>query len=709
LQSVRAGSEKSQIDDARLAMSGGLVTEPPYRLFERDAHGRPVILRDPASIYSFGLLIRKTEELLLRLFSQGLLSGTTHTCLGQEVCAMSVVRALTGETDAVLSNHRNHGHFLTYSGDFLGLVAEIMGREAGVCGGIGGSQHIAFRHFHSNGVQGGMTGIGVGHALAIQRRKEDGVVAIIIGDGTLGQGLLYESMNLASVWGVPALFVVENNGIAQTTPTVEVLGGSIPKRGEAFGLHVRRLDDADPDFLMEAESMVEYVRAERRPGLLVIETRRLGPHSKGDDLRDAEEIAAIRERDPLAGFGRLLDEATRARIEGEAEEFIARVHADAVASPESLPSKERRHWFQMERPADRGVDSHSAGQANFRTALNAAMTDLLENDPRVLLLGEDLHDPYGGAFKVTAGLSTRFSGRVISTPISEAGIMGAAIGLALAGFRPVVEVMFADFLTLGIDQIFNHAVKFPGMFANVRVPLVIRAAGGGRRGYGPTHSQSLENLMGAVPGLTVVFPSHRHDPGMLLRRALDWESPVVFFEHKLLYGRVWDGSDYRELEADPEDAGAAWFPTLVRGGSDPDITLVACGHSVLLAEAAAAQLAEEEVECEIVAPALLSPLASRTLTKLLGSRRRIVVVEEAPAEFGFSAELAAVLLEAGYRGAYRRVAPPALPIPAARSLEAATLPSERDVYEAAVAAIVADLCSTSRSFDAGSRTHTQAQ
>ncbi len=238
-------------------------------LFERETGGKPIIGCDPQSIYSFALLIRRTEELLLRLFSQGLLSGTTHTCIGQELCAMSVVRALNNPADIVLSNHRNHGHFLTYSGDFLGLVAEIMGRSAGVCGGIGGSQHLAFRGFHSNGVQGGMTAIGAGHALALKRREEDGIVVVIIGDGTTGQGLLYESLNLASVWAVPMLFVLENNNVAQTTPTADTVGGSLEARGSAFGLRTWHLNDSDPDFLKNSESVVEEIagiRASWFPG-----------------------------------------------------------------------------------------------------------------------------------------------------------------------------------------------------------------------------------------------------------------------------------------------------------------------------------------------------------------------------------------------------------------------------------------------------------
>ncbi len=158
--------------------------------FERDAHGKPIIGLAPEDLYAYGHLIRSSELLVLDQFSRGLVSGTTHTCLGQELCALAVVRALTHPEDAALSNHRNHGHFLGYSGEFVGLVAEIMGREAGVCGGLGGSQHLVWRHFHSNGVQGGMTGIGAGLALARKLHGSGAIVAAMIGDGTLGQGLL---------------------------------------------------------------------------------------------------------------------------------------------------------------------------------------------------------------------------------------------------------------------------------------------------------------------------------------------------------------------------------------------------------------------------------------------------------------------------------------------------------------------------------------
>lgn len=647
--------------------------------FAFDAQGKPVIGLDPASLYAYGHLIRGAEQLILSLFGRGLLSGTTHTCIGQELCQMAVVRALNHPDDAVLSNHRNHGHFLAYSGHFLGLVAEVMGRAAGICGGYGGSQHIAFRHFHSNGVQAGMTGIGVGLALARQRKNSGGMVAIMIGDGTLGEGLLYESLNLASIWNAPVLFVVENNRIAQTTLTEHTLGGSIAGRGQAFGLDTFEVDDAAPDFAEQVDRFVAEQRSRQRPALLVIETRRLGPHSKGDDLRDDAEKHSIRERDPLSALARRLAPEARAAIDARNAQFLQEVEAAALASPEARFQQPPDHVFRPAQPAA-AAPAQPVHAPNVRAALNQALRDLLTNQAETLLLGEDLHEPYGGAFKVTAGLSSSFPGRVISTPISEAGITGAGIGLALDGQRPIVEIMFADFLSLCLDQIYNHAVKFPGMFPDVDVPLLIRTPCGGRRGYGPTHSQSPENLFVSVPGLTVAYPSHRHNCGqMLVDAATRWPNPTLFLEHKLLYGETQDPADYTELPADPADIGSELFPTLRRGPAEPDVSLIAFGGMLPVAERAAQQLAqEEELAVEIIAPALLAPLPRQALLALL-DRPCVAVVEESHHEYGVGAEILACLAEAGYQGRMGRIGAAPVPIAAARSLERAQLPDEETI------------------------------
>jgi 2-oxoisovalerate dehydrogenase E1 component len=653
--------------------------------FKRDLHGKPMIGATEEEIYAYGHLIRLSEELILDQFSRGLVSGTTHTCLGQELCAIAVVRALTHPEDALLSNHRNHGHFLTYSGEFVGLLAEIMGREAGACGGRGGSQHLVWRHFHSNGVQGGMTGISAGLALARKRRGGGAVVAAMIGDGTLGEGLLYEAMNLASVWQLPLLIVVENNGIAQTTDQAHTLGGSIEARGKAFGFATWQFNDTDADFIERVAAVVAHVRETQRPGFLVVDTRRLGPHSKGDDLREAELMAALRSRDALGALAARLPSDLRDRIERRNGAFIAQVREAANASPEATYVDAPEHIFDRARQLEGPLPTYPALAAgtSVRMSLNGALNHLLANFQDTILLGEDLHDPYGGAFKVTQGLSTAYPGRVISTPISEAGITGAAIGLAMDGFRPIVEIMFADFLSLCTDQIYNHAVKFPGVFPDVTVPMIVRTPSGGRRGYGPTHSQSPENIFTSVPGLTVLYGSHRHDLAkLLIDCARRWPYPALFLEHKLLYGEKSEPAGYEILPHDPADIAAHLFPTLLRRRADADLVIVSYGGMLPVVEKVAAELEDaEELAVDILVPSLLAPLPRRTMLAHLMKAERVVIAEESHHEFGVGAEIAANLLEAGYKGRCHRIGAPPVPIASARSLEKQILPEAAKIVE----------------------------
>lgn len=653
--------------------------------FDRDPHGRPKIDLADASVFAYGHLIRRTEQRILDLFGRGLVSGTTHTCLGQELCQMSVVRALDRDDDVVLSNHRNHGHFMSYSGGFAGLIGEVLGREAGVNRGYGGSQHMAWRGFHSNGVQAGMTGLGVGMALHRKQAGSDAIVATMIGDGTLGEGLLYESMNLAAIWGCRVLFVVEHNGIAQTTETRHTIGGgNIEARGAAFGLRTWRFDDAEPEFMQSVAQVVREMREQAGPGLLVIDTCRLGPHSKGDDLRPDEAKAAIAARDPLMAIARRLPAAELEAIQARNEAFLDEVERDVLDSPAAAFAVVPSHGLRPQCEAAAPVAPQPAEARNMRQAVNDALRALLQHDPRVLLLGEDMHDPYGGAFKVTAGLSTDFGGRVISTPISEAGITGAGLGLAMEGARPIVEIMFADFVTLCFDQLYNHAVKFAGMFPEVSIPLVLRTPAGGRRGYGPTHSQNPENLLVSIPGLTVLFPSHRHNAGQVLVDLVQcWPNPAVYLEHKLLYGQAQEPGDYEALPAPAGDMAAALFPTLRSGADEPDVTVLCFGGMLPVVEQAAERLrTEEELAIEIIVPALLSPLPRGTLLAALMKRERVLVVEESQHEYGVSAEILALLAEAGFAGQVQRMGAAPVPIASARSLERDQIPDENAVVAA---------------------------
>jgi 2-oxoisovalerate dehydrogenase E1 component len=394
-------------------------------------------------------------------------------------------------------------------------------------------------------------------------------------------------------------------------------------------------------------------------------------------------MAYIRQRDPLAALGRRLPAAERSALESENESLIADVHREALASPASSPSAAPLTILRP--PREHPSAAHAPRAGNVRLQLNTALAELLRDEPRVILLGEDLHDPYGGAFKVTEGLSSAYPGRVISTPISEAAIVGTGIGLAMAGRLPVVEIMFADFITLAMDQIFNHAVKFPGMYPDTDVPLVVRTPSGGGRGYGPTHSQCPENLLAAVPGLTVVSPTHRHPVGAMLKSAvLRWPNPTMFMEHKLLYAERAEPGDYTAVEGHAGDHGLELFPTMVTSGASPDVTVVTYGGMLPYVEKLREELRDEELSMEIVAPALLNPLPKHQLVQHLLERQAVLVVEEAYSETGFGCAVGTTLLEAGFRGRFGRLSPPPVPIPAARSLESSVLPGRSHILSAIV-------------------------
>jgi TPP-dependent pyruvate/acetoin dehydrogenase alpha subunit len=268
------------------------------------------------------LLVRRTEEKLLEIFAQGKLSGTTHTSIGQESCSVGVVSALDREKDIIFSNHRCHGHFIVYSRTPDPLVAEVMGKCTGVCCGIGGSQHVHYRNFYSNGIQGGIVPPATGMALAEKLKGSGAITTVFIGDGTLGQGVVYESFNIASLWSLPILFVIEANCYAQSTPTCVGHAGDVAAKPRAFGIETVDIEVEGPAQVFEAASeLIGKVRSELRPACLVLHTYRLGPHSKGDDVRADEEIAEAARKDPL---NRMLARMPKS-IVSEAESKVAKL------------------------------------------------------------------------------------------------------------------------------------------------------------------------------------------------------------------------------------------------------------------------------------------------------------------------------------------------------------------------------------------------
>jgi TPP-dependent pyruvate/acetoin dehydrogenase alpha subunit len=291
-----------------------------------------------ATFYERMFFIRRFEESLLDLFAQGKLVGTTHTYIGQEANAVGIIDHLKPERDVVFSNHRCHGHYLAFTDDAFGLLCEVMGKAPGVCGGKGGSQHLCKGNFYSNGVLGSIVPVATGIALAEKKKGTGAVSTVFLGDGTLGEGVTYESLNMASLWKLPVLFVVENNQYAQSTPVELELAGSIPARGAAFGIETAELSTTDVEETHEAAgSAVARIRETGEPFFLVLETYRFSPHSKGDDNRDPAEIEERREHDPLNVAGTRLGDEERLPIEQAVERRVSEVIAAAEEAPAATP------------------------------------------------------------------------------------------------------------------------------------------------------------------------------------------------------------------------------------------------------------------------------------------------------------------------------------------------------------------------------------
>jgi len=296
-----------------------------------------IIDRDPQTLYRHMLRIRTFEQQVLDWFPRGLFYGTTHTYLGQEADAVGVMTALQ-QGDVVVSNHRCHGHFLAYGGSMEALAAELMGRQSGVCAGRGGSQHIQWRDFYANGILGGTLPLAAGMALAERAADSGRLVVAFTGDGALGEGVVYETFNMAALWRLPLLIVLENNRYAQSTPIELNLAGTIAGRFAAFGIPMVEVETTDVEQIADtATALAEEVRQAAGPAALVIHTYRYGPHSKGDDSRDPAEIERHRQDDPLPLQAARLDPATLAEIEGQVTAEVEAAFQAAAEAPPAAP------------------------------------------------------------------------------------------------------------------------------------------------------------------------------------------------------------------------------------------------------------------------------------------------------------------------------------------------------------------------------------
>jgi 2-oxoisovalerate dehydrogenase E1 component len=640
-------------------------------------------------------MIRVFEERVSELYRDGEVPGFVHLSIGQEASAVGACWPLA-VTDVITSNHRGHGHCLAKGLSPEPMMAELLARATGTNKGLGGSMHIAdpdLGIFGANGIVAAGVPIAGGAGLAAKLRgrsgtgsEDPGVVVAFFGDGAVAQGAFHEAANLAALWRLPIVFFCENNGYAEFSPIADQHPVPLSTRAAGYGLDYESVDGNDVEAVIATMTeVVHRIRQGGGPVFVEAATYRWHGHYEGDPekYRSKDELAEWQQRDPLVIarrrlLGRDVEAGTLDSIEAQVK---ARIEA-AIAAARQAPRPDLavlRSSVYAPRPAVAEPDWQPAADGEvFRTmdAVRLALEGELEANPEMFVAGVDAGKG-GNVFALTRGLYAKWPDRLLDTPISETAVMGLAVGGAMAGMTPVVELMYLDFLGVCFDQILNQAAKLHFMTGGkARMGLVIRTQFGGGRSSGSQHSQSLEALLAHVPGLTVVMPSTPAETYGLLRAAIRDPNPVVFIENRQLYGAK-----------GPKPPADYLLPLgkakVLREGTDA--TIVSVSRMVFEALAAAEALAERGISTEVIDLRTVAPLDKETILASLAKTNRLLIAHEGVTDFGIGAEIAALAVYEGFwtlDAPVMRVAPPPTPSPYAPNLESQWLPDRQTIARA---------------------------
>lgn len=633
------------------------------------------LLRDMAFIRAF-----ETAALRLSTTDPPTIKGSLHLCAGQEAVPVGAAAALAPD-DQIIATYRGHGWALAAGVEPRSLLAEICHKESGINGGRGGSAYFMApwtRFIGENSIVGAGTTIACGIALANGLQGTARIVAVSIGDGALNQGGVHEAMAWAAVRSLPVLFIVENNGWSELTATSDMFRVSrLAQRAAGYGIPSATLAGHDPFAVRDAvAAAASRARQGRGPTMLEFVVPRLWGHYNRDieHYRSSADRADAAARDPLPLLARRLVAAgaetaagAQALVEKEAaavEQLVASVLGDAGPNPRNAVQPVVGHAGVA---APRVLETR---EMKYIEAVNLALRTELESDARTIVFGEDVGKS-GGIFQASRYLQRDFgAARVFDTPIAENAILGTALGAALAGLRPIAEIMWADFLFVAIDQLINQA-------ANVRyltggrssAPLVVRTQQGVTPGSCAQHSQSIEALLAHIPGLKVALPSCPGDAYALLRAAAADPDPCIVIESRGLYqhkGPV-------EITDHAEPVGKA---RLRRAGRD--VLLVAWGATVALSLEAAQHLAQDGVDVGVLDLRWIAPLDEAALRDAVRQANgRALIVHEAVRTAGFGAELMARLHELAPVPVLQigRITTPDIRMPASPALQAALVPT----------------------------------
>jgi pyruvate dehydrogenase E1 component beta subunit/2-oxoisovalerate dehydrogenase E1 component len=637
------------------------------------------------------LRIRRFEEKSAELYTEQKIRGFLHLYIGEEAVAVGAMQALEPE-DAVVATYREHGHALARGISAGAIMAEMYGKQEGSSRGRGGSMHIfdaATRFYGGNAIVGGGLPLAVGLALADKMLGRPRVTAVFFGEGAVAEGEFHESMNLAALWRLPVLFLCENNGYAMGTSLDRSESETdIHLKAESYRVPSEAVDGMDVVAVEQAvQQAADAVRRGEGPYFLELRTYRFRAHSMFDAqlYRDKAEVEEWKRHGPVVTLTErlraadLLDDDTLAKIEAEVHDEVDRAVAFAEAGTwEPVEDLEKYVYtpaaLAPHPPPPTGKSSKSMVPSTYREAVRAGISDAMEQDSRVFLMGEDV-GRYGGCYAVSKGLLQQFGPeRIRDTPLSESAFVGAGIGAALGGMRPIVEIMTVNFSLLALDQILNNAATLLHMSGGqFNTPLVIRMATGGGRQLAAQHSHSLEGWYAHIPGIKVLAPATLEDARGMLWTALQDPDPILIFENALLYN----------LEGElPADAGPVNIDHAVVRRPGRDVTLITYGGSLGKTLAAAEQLAGEGIEAEVIDLRTLRPLDTKTIVDSVGKTHRAVIVDEGWRSGGIAAEISARIVEQAFYDLdvpVARVCSAEVPIPYAAHLEQAALPQTETV------------------------------
>lgn len=605
--------------------------------------------QDALTHYRDLLLPRRIEERMLKLLRQNKISKW-FSGMGQEAIAVGVASAL-GPKDYLLPMHRNLGLFTTRGVDLYRLFCQLLGKADGFTGGHDRSFHFGIPEKRIVGMISHLAAtmpIADGLALASKLRNSGYVACSFCGDGGTSEGEFHEALNLAAVWDLPVIFMIENNGYGLSTPTNEQFAcNDLVERAAGYGMHGVQIDGNNLFEVMDAVTKAKQHALNGEPTLIEAKTFRMRGHEEasGTFYVPDEKFEEWKKKDPIDRFARWLkeenlvsgDEQLKAIQDEVDEHFLPELDKALDADEPSFDrSKEEQSVFTAADLPDAPQTNGSTSEKRFIDAIQGCLKQAFSEDEEFIIMGQDIAE-YGGVFKVTEGFEEEFGkDRIRNTPIIEAGALGAAVGLALEGFKPVVEMQFADFISCGFNQVINNISKAQYRWMPA-LNITIRAPHGAGVGGGPFHSQSPEGWFMQHPGLKIIVPSTVADAQNLLYSALHDPNPVLFFEHKYLYRSI------REVTTDqctPEALGKA---KLRRQGSDA--TVITYGLGVHWAQKIAERYAKEDIELEIVDLRCLAPLDFEAVKSSVAKTNKVLLLQEPSTTLGPMSELSARITE----------------------------------------------------------------